>query len=429
MTRPRIAVIGGGVTGLAAAYELRDEAAVTIFEASDHLGGKVSTTEIDGIQIEEGPDSLLARDEVPIKLLGELGLDGDIVEPHDFGAWIALDGRLKKMPARSVLGIPTSPVALARSGILSPSGVLRAALDLVAPRTTVSDDISVGSLVRSRFGNQVAERVVAPLMSGIRAGDIDEMSLDMAAPQVAGVARSSRSLALGLRRAAGKTVPPRFVGLRRGMHALVDALAKASDAEVRLASSVASIDDTSIAGESFDGIVIAIPAHMIVVSGVPAFPSIRFASTTVINLVFPAGAIHPPSSGTGILVPPISGGRLIACTWFTRKWPHLAPADDREVVRCVAQPGVTESEVTKELAELIDVRSGPIASHVRTWDSAQPVFEVGHRALVTQAAGRLSDRPIRIAGAGFLATGLNDCLLHGRAVAREVADVVHRRLA
>ena len=429
MTPPRIAVIGGGITGLAAAYELRDDAQVVIFEATDRLGGKVSTTEVDGIQIEEGPDSLLARDSSPIDLLHELGLGEDIVEPNDFGAWIAVNGKLKKLPARSVLGIPTSPIALATSRILSPLGLTRAARDLVAPRTHVGDDISVGELVRSRFGNEVAERIVAPLMSGIRAGDIDEMSLDMAAPQIADVARNHRSLTLGLRASLRASAGTRFIGLRRGMSTLVDELSRRSNAEIRLSSSVGSIENTSIDGEQFDGIVIAVPPHDITVSGLAALPQVEFTSTVVMNLVYPQGTIRPPSSGTGILVPPSAGQKLIACTWFTRKWPHLAPNDGRDVVRCVAEFGTAEDEIVHELADLLGVRSNPVSSHVRSWQPAQPIFTVGHRARVRGMQQQLAGRPLRIAGAGVLATGLNDCLVHGREAAQSVMDIVHRRLA
>lgn len=422
MNRPRIAVIGGGVTGLAAAYELRKDAQVTLFEAAGRLGGKVVTEELEGILIEAGPDSLLARDEEPVRLLDELGLGPDIVEPHSFGAWIALDGTLKRLPEGFVLGIPASPLAVLRSGLLSPGGVARAAGDLVLPRTKIHDDESLGRVVRARFGDEVADRIVAPLMSGVRSGDIDEMSLDLAAPQIASVARSRRSLTLGLSKARRSAPRPRFIGLRRGMASLVDALRDASGAEILLDAPVGTMrDDLTIDGRPFDGAVVAVPPRAASsILAIPSLSEVRFADATVVNLVYPPGSIRPPAEGTGILVPPGLGGSLIACTWFTNKWPHLKPADGRTVVRCFARAGATPEAVAGELSRLMGTAAEPVAARVHGWTAALPEFRVGHRRLVADATAAIKGRPIRIAGAGFLATGLNDCLAHGRAAAREV---------
>ena len=422
MTRPRIAVVGGGVTGLAAAYELRNDADVTVFEASERLGGKVLTDELDGILIEAGPDSLLARDEQPIRLLHDLGLGDDIVEPHNFGAWIALRGGLKPLPEGFVLGVPASPTAIVGSRLLSPLGVARAGADLVLPRTKVGADISLGQIVRARFGTQVAERIVAPLMSGVRSGDIDEMSLDMAAPQIAAVARSNRSLTLGLRKARRTAAPPRFIGLRRGMSSLVDALKEASGATIELRSDVGLLgEDMKLRGEVYDGVVVALPPPAAApILDLPRLSEVRFASGTVVNLVYPAGAVQPPERGSGILVPPSADNSLIACTWFTSKWPHTAPRDGRSVIRCFAKAGATEDRVVSELRPLLGSGTDPVAAKAHRWESALPEFKVGHRALIEDVQASLRNRPVGVAGAGFLATGLNDCLVHGRDAAREV---------
>lgn len=421
MSKPRIAVVGGGITGLAAAYELRDDADVTIFEATDRLGGMVFTDELDGLQIEWGPDSLLARDDAPVRLLTELGLADDIVEPHDFGAWIVTTGTLKRLPGASVLGIPTSPVALALSGLLSPRGVLRAAGDLVLPKTSFGADTSVGSLVRTRFGNEVAERMVAPLMAGIRAGDIDDMSLEMAAPQVAEVARHHRSLVAGLRQAARRATAPHFIGLRHGMSSLVDALTDRSNAEIRLRTPVETMDrQWSMNGEHFDGVVLAVPDHAAAKLIGDWLAQVPWQSSGVTNLVFPAGSVAPLDRGTGVLVPPRSGRSLTACTWVTKKWPHLAPPDGRIVLRCVHSPEADDRVITDELAELVDITAEPIRARTHVWTDAFPVFRVGHRDVLDTVHKTLQGQRVRVAGAGYLATGLNDCLNHGRAAAREV---------
>lgn len=434
MSPPRIAVIGGGVTGLAAAYELRNNAAVTIFEATDRLGGKVLTEELDGIQVEVGPDSLLARDDTPIRLLHDLGLGNDIVEPTDFGAWIAVDGTLERLPEGFVLGIPASPMAILRSGLLSPAGIARASLDLVRPRTRFDDDISVGALIRTRFGNELAERVVAPLMAGVRSGSIDEMSLDLAAPQVAEIARRHRSLTLGLA-GAQRSARPRFIGLRRGMISLVDRLAQASGARIQTGVAVTDVGTrpVSVNGEPYDGAVIAAPPYVASrLLKVPPLADTSFAWTAVVNLVYPPGGISPPERGTGILVPPDDPDiAMSACTWFTKKWPHLAPPDGRHVVRCVfgGEPGddalfddwIIEL-MSENVASLVQTTSSPIAARVHRWERALPRFEVGHRSKMTTIIDAL-EGPVRVAGAGYLATGINDCLAHGRAAAREVLQI------
>lgn len=424
MTPPRIAVIGGGVTGLAAAYELRDTADVTIFEATDRLGGKVLTDELDGIRIEAGPDSLLARDDAPIRLLEELGLAGDVVEPHHFGAWIATERGLKELPPGSVLGVPTSPRSIVRSGLLSVGGMSRAAMDLVLPKTRIDGDISVGRLVRARFGDQVADRLVAPLMSGVRSGDIDEMSLDMAAPQIASVAISSRSLMLGLRRATRRTAVPRFIGLKRGMASLVHALGDSSGAAVRLGTPVTRIGpDVTVDGEAFDGVVVAVPPHVArAILDIAPLTATRTAGVAVFNLVYPPGAVHPPPTGSGVLVPPGSRRTVIASTWFTSKWPHLAPPDGRAVIRCVAGVDASEEAVIADVAGLVEIDRDPLATKVHRWDPAFPVFEVGHRRAIAEAVTAMHGRPIRMAGAGYLATGLNDCIVHGRAAGRDLVS-------
>lgn len=422
MSPPHIAVIGGGITGLAAAYELRDEADVTIFEANDRLGGKILTEELDGIQIEAGPDSLLARDDAPLQLLYELGLTDDIVEPHNFGAWIATSDGPKRLPDGLVLGVPASPMAIVRSGLLSGGGTLRAAADLLLPRTRFNGDISVGKLIRARFGDQVADRMVGPLMSGVRSGDIDEMSLEMAAPQIAAVAGSHRSLTLGLRKTDRSTRRPRFIGLRRGMSSLVTALQEHSGAEIQLSTPIDRIRrDMTIEGRPFDGVVVAVPPSVAAsILDLERLSETRFTGASVFNLVFPPGAVDPLPSGSGVLVPRAMGMEIVAATWFTSKWPHLAPADGRSVVRCVASESASEERVVAEVGDVVHASAPPVVVRAHRWDGAFPEFKVGHKQTVEEVQASLRDRPVRLAGAGYLATGLNDCIAHGREAAREV---------
>ena len=429
---------------MAAAYELRDRADVVLLEAGDRLGGNVRTFRLDGIRLEGGPDSLLARDEGPLKLLEELGLRDQIVEPTDFGAWVVIKGRLRRMPAGFVLGVPASPAALIRSGVLSPIGMIRAAADLILPGRLTTDDVAVGSFIRRRFGSEVAEHLVDPLMAGTRAGDIDRMSLRMAAAPIYEIARRHRSVTLGLRASRGSSTPPRFIGLRTGMQTLVDALRDAASPHIEFGARVTKISRTSDGfsllwdggEESADAVVISAPAHAaakmltdVAPRAVEMLEELTFASVAVVNLVYPAGAISVPPGGSGLLVPKGEGRSIVACTWFSSKWPHAAPPDGRTVLRCVLGreegdlQGDDDSLVRAAIADvslLLEARGAPVSHAVDRWEKAAPQFEVGHLARIAAIETSLPTHKLAIAGAGYRATGLNDCLAHGAAAARSV---------
>ncbi|CAN5682689.1 hypothetical protein BH24ACT26_BH24ACT26_01860 [soil metagenome] len=228
--RPTVAVVGGGITGLVAARALaRGGAHVVLFESQELLGGKIRTDELEGRPVEAGPDSFVEREPFGARLLcEELGLGDELVAPAAFGAHVWTGGKLRAMPAGFVLGVPASPVALLRSGILSPLGAGRALGDLVLPGPLAGGDVSVGSFVRRRFGPEVLERLVDPILAGTRAGRADDMSLAAAAPQIDSVARAHRSVLIGLMRGRRTGDPgsgaPKFLGLRAGMQSLVERL-------------------------------------------------------------------------------------------------------------------------------------------------------------------------------------------------------------
>src|SRR5215210_3206471 len=198
----RVAVVGGGITGLATAYYLRRAGVdVTVVEAGE-LGGKIQTRELAGVPVEAGPDTFLARVPWAVDLCRELGLGDELVAPATGKAWLWIGDRLRPLPERHVLGVPTALIPLVRSGVLSPAGVARAALDLVLPRRPAGPDPSVATVVGGRMGRQVLDRLVEPLVGGINAGRADTLSLAATARPVADTATCSRSLVLGLRRRA-----------------------------------------------------------------------------------------------------------------------------------------------------------------------------------------------------------------------------------
>ncbi|MFP5377903.1 MAG: protoporphyrinogen/coproporphyrinogen oxidase, partial [Acidimicrobiia bacterium] len=263
MRAPLVAVVGGGITGLAAAWELLAAgAAVTLHEAGDRLGGAVLTADVGGRPVDLGPDALLARVPHAVALCHELGLGAELVHPAAEGASIWWGGRLRPLPGGLVMGAPAGPGALAglvRAGLVSPAGAGRAALDLVRPATRWGPDPSVADLVVGRLGPQVHERVVDPLVGGIHAGPSALLSARSAAAPLADAA-ASRSLVLGLRRAraAGGGAGPVFASLRGGLGRLVARLEealRAGGADVRLGAAVAAVPVPGAAAT-----VLAVPA-------------------------------------------------------------------------------------------------------------------------------------------------------------------------
>ncbi|MEZ5257283.1 MAG: protoporphyrinogen oxidase [Ilumatobacteraceae bacterium] len=220
-TGRRVAVLGGGITGLTAAFRLASAGhQVTVFEADDRWGGKIHATPFAGLaSVEAGPDAVLARVPWGKALMDELGID-DYVAPATGTAYVARGGQTYTIPDGLVLGVPAGWTGLARSGLLSWPGKFRAAMDVVRPRTSVEHD-SLGQVIRDRFGAEVLELLVDPLVGSINAGDSDHLSLRAATPQIAPVAERSRSLLLGLRkvpRPPASSAPVFPVPLRRAVH-------------------------------------------------------------------------------------------------------------------------------------------------------------------------------------------------------------------
>ena len=445
MTR-RVAVVGGGISGLATAFALQQRGlAPTVFESSADPGGKIRATEIDGIRVEEGPDAFLPRDERPLALLRALGLEDDLVSPAVFGAFIWFNGRLRRLPPGSPYGIPRSPGEARRAGLLSPMGTARASLERFWPRPLTGPDISIGELVRKRFGPEVAENMVDPLLAGVRGGRLDRISLAAAAREVDALARRERSITVALRR-QGPPPEPRFLAPLGGMDRMITALHERIE-DVRLSRPIArlelSADGIVIDGnESFDAAVLAVPteaAAAIVAKVDPRVASllrtIDHASVASVALVYPSGAAPIPAGGSGFLVPTSERMTLAACTWYSTKWPTEDPSG-RVVLRAVAgrageDPALSLDDDTlvdrihRDLVTTMGIDTAPITGRVTRWDRSIPQYAVGHLAVVDEIESRLAAAgPIFVTGAGYRGSGIPDCI----AQADRAADAVAGRV-
>jgi protoporphyrinogen/coproporphyrinogen III oxidase len=458
VSRPVVAVVGAGISGLAAAHRLVEEgtARAVLLEGRERLGGVIRTDEIDGVLVEAGPDAFVAGGEIAA-LCESAGIpEGDLVAPAVFGAYIWSRGRVRKLPAEVVFGLPGAPLSIARRGLLSPPGAMRALADLVLPGPLAGPDVAVGQFIGRRMGREVVQRLVDPLLAGRRAGYIETMSLAAADDRVDELARSHRSLILGLRQlrrsGALESGPPAFRAPRGGMERLVEGLLeKLEGVEVRTGAFVEGVGHA--AGGRYrvriaegpaleaDAVIVAIPAPaaaglMSDLSDPAAreLRTIRFADTAVATFLFPPGAATVPGDGSGFLVPKVEGRGIAACTWYSHKWPSSAPPDGGSVLRAFVGRSGREAAleldddrlagtIAAELSDAMAIEVSPRAWRVTRWNSSLPEYTVGHGEKVDRIREALKGHPrVALAGAAYAGSGIPDCVKSGRAAASEVIE-------
>lgn len=449
-------MIGGGITGLAAAHAWTKEmpgAPVTVLEEKDTPGGKLRTEYRDGLQIETGADSFLDRDGAVAALCEELGVE--LVAPALFGGLVTRAGRLLPLPAGTVMGVPASVRGVMSSQTLSVGGKVRALRDLLSPAPLRGPDVAVGRFIRSRFGREVLEFQVDPILAGTRAGDADRLSLAAALPQIDAAARRSRSLIRGLGAARKRDpeggAPPAFLAPVGGLSSLVAALVDALGEGALLTSSAATSlrraggsweIGTSAGIRNADAVILATPAHVTGALLEEASPraalaagKITFASVAVVTLVF-GHEIETPA-GSGVLIAGDAEMAISAATWYSKKWPHVARG--RTVVRAfigraghdpaLASPDdALVARVLTELGSVAGIHAEPSTAWVTRWDKGLPQYLLGHKEIVAEAKSALADHPtIRLAGASYDGSGIPDCIRQGREAARHLAAAVAGR--
>lgn len=453
---PHVVVIGGGISGLVAAFRIsrRPELSVTVLEASDSLGGKIATASLGDARVELGADSFLPRDDGPLRLCRDVGVAGELVSPIGFGGMVWRRGRLSPLPSGTVLGFPTSIAAVAAARVLSPAGRARAAAEAFHRRRLSGPDVSVGEFTRSRFGRELLERVVDPLLAGTRAGDVEQMSLAAAIPPVDAAARANRSVIRGLaRQRPGGEAAPRFYAPRGGMQVLVDRVAQHVEGDIRLRAPAQAVTtsakgfavelpDTTI---GCDAVVIATPAHKAADLVAPLQPQaawhlaqIPHASSAVVNFVFRAGSVDLPESGSGVLIPSSEAMTMAGCTWFSSKWPALAAPDGSTTIRCFVGRGPRDAAldlddrdlsgvVLNELALVTQVTAPPDHTLVARWDDGLPAYRVGHLERVARIEQLLSSSPgIVLAGSDYRGTGIPDCIAQAERAVAALLDHLQR---
>ncbi len=472
---PRIAILGGGITGLAAAWRIRERAPatrVTLFEAGDRLGGVIRSERCDRWLLEHGPDSLLREKPWAIELCHQLGL-GDELIPTEEGnrrTLLVRDGKVVPVPDAFRLLAPTRLGPFMASRALSWRGRLRALADLVLPRRpTSAGDESLASFVRRRLGNEVLERLAQPLVGGIYTADPERLSLAATMPRFLDLERRHRSVILGLMRdmnenraAATQASGARFsifLSLRGGLEDLPRALVAALPAQsLRMNCKVQSltvadagwqiVTETDTA--TVDAVIVALPAPRaaeVLEQLDPEFAgglaAIRCASTAVINLAYPASAWDKPPLGLGLVVPAREKRTILAASISSLKYAGRAPDGDTLVRAFVGGALAPETLLTRdddligrvrhELADLLGLRGAPLLTRCTRWLQSMPQYDVGHLERTEALHERArKHRTLALAGNAYDGVSIADCVRSATRAADSMLDKLaneHRQAA
>ncbi|WP_195571622.1 protoporphyrinogen oxidase [Paenibacillus sp. 1001270B_150601_E10] len=463
-----IVIVGGGLTGLSAAYyawtkakENGQEVRIALVEQGERLGGKIDTLHRDDCVIERGPDSFLARKLPMIELAKDIGMESELVatNPKAKKTYILCHGKLHRMPQGLVLGIPTDTKAFLKSGLVSPKGKLQAMRDMVIKPKMTTEDESLGHFLNRRLGEEVMHNISEPLLAGIYAGDMNKLSLKATFPQFAEVEREYGSLIKGMQatRQKGQSVPglpdvakgTMFLTFRQGLGSLVDKLEEILKPHIAIHTgvSVMEIKRSSESGYelelSNDTFIQA--KHLIVTT--PAFAAapllkpylnvepldhIRYVSVANVVSAFDKDKMTGAwDDGTGFVIARHEGRAITAMTWTSTKWTHTSP-QDTVLIRCYVGRADDEERVDwpdealkhtvlNELAELMKIHAEPRFMEVTRLKHSMPQYPVGHveaiaafrEALKTELPG------VMIAGAAYDGVGLPDCIKSGRTAGEE----------
>ncbi|HEU4330323.1 MAG TPA: protoporphyrinogen oxidase [Lapillicoccus sp.] len=458
MPTSTVAVVGAGISGLAAAWELlqHNTTRVIVLDASTVPGGKLRLAEVAGHPIDVGAESMLARRPEATALVAELGLEAALTHPNPVPAAVWSRGRRWPLPSGTVMGVPTDPPTAA--GLLSPDEVARAAAEQVGP--PVTEDLSVGEFVADRVGPAVVDRLVEPLLAGVYAGHARRLSLQATVPALWAAATTGTGLvgqAIG-----GNGGGPVFAGYRGGLGRLAADLAAAlvsRGVEIRSSTTVRALDrrpggwrltagpTTAEQGIDVDGVVLAVPAAPAARLLRPTAPAaadqlaaIEYASVGIVTFALPRDAADL-LQGSGVLVPPVEPLTIKATTFSSTKWAWL-DADAAGVVLARASLGRAGEAATlqRDDADLVatalaDLRTilgpdlpDPVDTHLQRWGGALPQYAVGHVDRVAAVLAATAALPaLGLAGAAYEGVGIPACIGSGRRAAREVVADLRQR--
>ncbi|MGW5731546.1 MULTISPECIES: protoporphyrinogen oxidase [Streptomyces] len=454
-----VTVIGAGISGLAAAWALRDTARVTVLDGAPRVGGKIRTGRVAGVEADLGAESMVTLGPDAARLAEAVGLGDALCEPAEAPVTIWTRDGLRPMPPGHLMGIPSRPELLAPTGLLSEEGLRRLDLGEDLEPLPPTTDVTVGGYLEPLIGREAVDRLVAPVLGGIYGGDAYRLSLASALPFLSGITASGEPLMTALRRRetarAGtpRTAPVR--GVRGGMERLARAVAKFSGATVLTGTSAralsrraegggawrvhADTDDGPLALDA-DAVILAVPsdaAARLLAPHAPgaaaALAQVEHASSAVVTLAFPAdGPAREAVAGrNGFLVPPVDGRLVKGATFLSAKWPWYAQDTlDVFVVRAslgragaaspLASPdGTLAAAALTELTAALGPLGEPLARRVTRWERGLPQYHVGHGARMDLVRDELAALPgLDVCGATYQGVGVASCISSGLAAAR-----------
>lgn len=460
-----ILIIGGGISGLSAAYFLlkkRPSLRVTVLEAGEYWGGKIRTERVDGFVIEGGPDCFLASKPQATALCRELGLGETLqgTNPKERSTYILRKNQLQPIPAGLISMIPTDFKAIAMTRLMSWPQKARMALDLAIPAKSNSDEESVGAFVSRRLGRGAYDNLIQPLIAGIYTGDGDALSLDATFPALremeqqhgglirGALARRKQSLASG---ESGPHSRAAFLTPRDGLAALPEALVatlQKSGVEMWLNAGVSRVNrfgsgflvETDNCGTlEVDGVIMATPAPVsakLLAANYPelsaALQSIPLASTATVSLAYPLADLPRALNGYGYVIPRREQRPALACTWTSSKFEHRAPSGYTLIRVFVGRAGenlpASDDEILAlaraELAETMGIHTTPTLTRVFRWQDAMPQYNLGHQARVARIEAEAEKHPqLALAGNIYKGVGIPDCIRSGELAAEKLLAV------
>ena len=464
-----IIVIGGGISGLAAAHRLTElsragslDLRVTLLEASDRLGGVIATEYAGDLLIELGPDSYITDKPAALRLCERLGLADSLIGPQH-GAlklYTVHRGALTPLPEGFLLMAPTRVGSVLRSPVFSWAGKLRMALEPLVPRRSDDGDESLASFVRRRLGREVLERVAQPLIGGIYASNPETLSLAATMPRFLEMERNHGSVILGTRRAQKRRAQSAdetgarwslFVSIDGGMEVLVRRIEEVLGADVvSLGEAVRALGwnpgtrrwrvDTSRSGFEADAVICTLPADAAAAALTTLDPelaaelrAIPFSSTATVNLAYRRSDVAHPLDGYGFVVPHLERRKIMACTFSSVKYAGRAP-EDIALLRCFAggalQPDLLdqpdealEAQVREDLESLLGISNAPTLCRTTRYADSMPQYNVGHLGRMERIETRLRQFPtLALAGKSYRGVGIADCIADGEMAAETLVD-------
>lgn len=469
-TRQDIVIIGGGLTGLSAAYyawhkakEQGQQASITVIEQAQRLGGKIDTLRKEQCVIEKGPDSFLARKLPMVELAISLGMKEELVatNPNAKKTYILCDGKLHSIPSGTVLGIPTELEAFLESTLVSEEGKQVALRDLeLEPRLSTEDE-ALGSFLDRRLGREVTEHIAEPLLAGIYAGNMNELSLQATFPQFGELEREHGSIIRGMtaNRQAGVSLPglpdvargTTFLTFRNGLSSLVERLEAELQQHVQLLCGVSAEELTHEMDGSYmvrlsngssiicDQVIVTTQAYHAApllksLTDVTMLEGIKYVSVANVVSAFDRDQLPGSWDGTGFVIARKEGRAITACTWTSTKWTHTSP-EDTMLIRCYigragdeARVNGTDEELKRvvqaELRELLGIEATPRFVEITRLNQSMPQYPVGHVQQLAAFRQQLTEQlpGLFVAGAAYDGVGMPDCIRSGRAAGEVAAE-------